>query len=394
MNITNVLFPTRIQSKDTLLDMIDRKSNKKEVSSKTLAKIICAVKNSHGLYENAYQKLQQQPNRTAQRQIAEALISNAPSTEAKIDIPMTNSDKITILMAKSWAAQSSAQGENRQEVARRIEAWITTTSPSPTHAKNPLNLDDLNLREIPPYLPYSLKSLSLNGNFITNLDKGLPLQLHTLKANRNPISSFPKNLPNTLKVLELGRAKSELSHFTEVPSKRIPPNLETLQLSHTFIKTLPASIPDSIQYINLYGSNIKHIEAFPKSLRILNIEETKIISIPKISAPKNWKIPNKPEKTETPAPSNFPLDIERIYFNPQKQSTMIAMLTDFGANAFALRISTVHDENGIAFGADKGLFNPSSLTSGLGSSIATSIESSNRIHSEETLSTARYSDAS
>jgi hypothetical protein len=91
---------------------------------------------------------------------------------------------------QNWIGQGAAQGGNRAEAVSRIMKWRRNSIRSDDDL--PLDLSNLNLNEIPPWLPSNLTTFNFENNRLTQapLLSSLPRSLLTLNLDGNPIEQL------------------------------------------------------------------------------------------------------------------------------------------------------------------------------------------------------------
>jgi hypothetical protein len=91
---------------------------------------------------------------------------------------------------QNWIGQGAAQGGNRAEVVSRIMKWRRNSIRSDDDL--PLDLSNLDLNEIPPWLPSNLTTFNFENNRLTQapLLSSLPRSLLTLNLDGNPIEQL------------------------------------------------------------------------------------------------------------------------------------------------------------------------------------------------------------
>jgi hypothetical protein len=94
------------------------------------------------------------------------------------------------------------------------------------------------------YLPDGLEYLKSNGSAIENID----------------------NLPNSLKKLEIG-------YYTPIKIiNKLPPKLRHLDLYYAdMLKEINCPFPETLRYINLTMTRVKHLPRLPNSVKKINI---------------------------------------------------------------------------------------------------------------------------
>lgn len=91
---------------------------------------------------------------------------------------------------QNWIGQGAAQGGNRAEAVSRIMKWRRNSIRSDDDL--PLDLSNLDLNEIPPWLPSNLTTFNFENNRLTQapLLSSLPRSLLTLNLDGNPIEQL------------------------------------------------------------------------------------------------------------------------------------------------------------------------------------------------------------
>jgi len=123
---------------------------------------------------------------------------------------------------------------------------------------------------IPP-LPEGLRYLQIEGkvyDFLTLVQLPPSLEVLIVIGEINT-AHFPPTFPPLLKVLTL-RKQTNL-HETQILQK-LPNGLKVLRLDSSRLVTLPAKLPDSLQYLHLKYNLLTQLPTLPQSLKVLDIE--------------------------------------------------------------------------------------------------------------------------
>ncbi|MEB0139305.1 MULTISPECIES: NEL-type E3 ubiquitin ligase domain-containing protein [unclassified Undibacterium] len=138
-----------------------------------------------------------------------------------------------------------------------------------------LDLCELELRSLPPFLPEQLQRLEIADNLISKLPDDLPPTLRVLIASNNPLTALPKQLPPQLEHLEIAD-----THINTLPSN-LPSTLRTLMLNYSPIQVLPEDLPSGLQILFVNGTLIRHLpDVLPAALRMLKVEYTLLRELP------------------------------------------------------------------------------------------------------------------
>jgi hypothetical protein len=126
------------------------------------------------------------------------------------------------------------------------------------------------------YLPNNLEYLQCNSSKIEELDN-LPNSIKKLEISYYPRLRKIISLPNNLKELDLS-----LANDLEEICCQFPPNLRKLNLSMTYLNTIPY-LPETLTYFDIsMNITIKQILNLPKNIKVLSIFGTSLKSLPQL----------------------------------------------------------------------------------------------------------------
>ncbi|XP_044736974.1 E3 ubiquitin-protein ligase SlrP-like [Chrysoperla carnea] len=146
---------------------------------------------------------------------------------------------------------------------------------------NTLCLTNMNLTNLPNYLPNTLQQLNISGNCLQILPNALPPLLEELNVTDNKLQTLPENLPNSLQRLIV------MENCIQYLPNNLPESLQQLDLSFNALKSLPNTAQPfrsnfiTLQELDLSHNQFEHIpENLPYSLRILNMSHNCIEILP------------------------------------------------------------------------------------------------------------------
>lgn len=137
----------------------------------------------------------------------------------------------------------------------RITDWIAACNPARV-----LRLDSIGLHTLPP-IPQGVQRLSVCDNYLTSLE-GLPESLEWLDATNNRLRTLPNTVPPTLESLYVSHNQIRVIPAMPVSLKLLSaddnpltdigdlPGIVILKIPHDAIRLLPPQLPPSALYVN------------------------------------------------------------------------------------------------------------------------------------------------
>ena len=170
---------------------------------------------------------------------------------------------------QAWANAAAAGDAEQRDVA------LARLLDCQQYELETLDLCELELRSLPPFLPEQLRCLDIADNLISQLPDDLPPTLRVLIASNNPLTVLPKQLPPQLERLEIANTL-----IATMPDN-LPSSLRTLMLNCSPIQVLPDDLPAGLQILYVNGTLIRHLpNTLPAALLMLKVEHTLLRELP------------------------------------------------------------------------------------------------------------------
>lgn len=170
---------------------------------------------------------------------------------------------------QDWSKEATPGiGEFREIAFQRFKECLK-------YAKSELNLQSLNLTNLPKNFPPSVKILFISYNYLTSLlEQQLP-ELTKLFVSNNQLTELPANLPDSLKIIN-----AQHNFLSDLP-ENLPVSLQGLDISHNQINQLSNTLPESIQELYVHANSLENLpDELPASLKILNANNNQLTYLP------------------------------------------------------------------------------------------------------------------
>ncbi|ECV0711704.1 type III secretion system effector E3 ubiquitin transferase SlrP [Salmonella enterica subsp. enterica serovar Cerro] len=201
-----------------------------------------------------------------------------------------------------WVKAAPAEeAANREKAVQRMRDCLKNN-------KTELRLKILGLTTIPACIPEQITTLILDNNELKslpeNLQGNIQGNIQILYARSNQLTSIPATLPDTIQKMELS-----INRITELP-ERLPSALQSLDLFHNKISSLPENLPEELRYLSVYDNRIRTLpEHLPSGITHLNVQSNSLTALPE-TLPPGLKNLEAGENALTSLPASLPPELQ------------------------------------------------------------------------------------